>query len=57
MLDAAPFLTRIKMTRDYSIYRSVPPELQLPMTRGAENQHPVACGSAQSSGNPRDAAV
>jgi SAM-dependent methyltransferase len=36
MLDGAPFLTRIKMTREYSIYRSVPPELQLPMTRGRE---------------------
>jgi SAM-dependent methyltransferase len=33
MLDAAPFLTRIKMTREYSIYRGVPQEVRLAMTQ------------------------
>jgi hypothetical protein len=33
MLDAAPFLTRIKTTRDYCIYRGAPQELRLDMTK------------------------
>src|SRR5262249_36846865 len=37
MLEAAPFLTRIKATREYSIYRRVPQESGLPTAqRGPE---------------------
>lgn len=33
MLDAAPFLTKIKMAREYSIYRSAPQESGLVITQ------------------------
>jgi len=36
MLDAAPFLSKIKVTREYSIYRRAPHELGLEVTRGRE---------------------
>ncbi len=36
MLDEAAFLTRIKLTREYSIYRSAPRELRLDMTQRRE---------------------